>query len=322
LIWIPVLAVSLIIWIGRVGEAVLANKLPVVAMAAIGLGLISLSLWERRPALGRLSAVVWLLLAVFLYFTGRGDVLAITRDPGAEVTIALAEQVEPAADGRPITFMALEGNDFWQLAYAQAYKDRFPHLNVVSHRANFNQILDRGDHLVTLSQSFYLRPLDGWRQLLGSAYLSSVAPGVVEIKKQPTLPPAESLPEAALDLNNGVVLQEAEATWMGPDQIELTVDWRAQDVVDRDYSVAVHLVAQDPPAGPQDILAQADRSHPVDGWYPTSGWQSGELVRDIYRLEAPPGIQPIAIRIAMYQVLPDGSFENTEWLSIPVPERP
>jgi hypothetical protein len=320
LIWIPVLLISLIIWIGRVGEAVLANNLPVLAMSAIGLGLISQSLWQRRPALGRASAVIWLLLAAFLFVDGRADVLAITRDPGAEETIALASQIEPAADGRPITFMALEGNDYWQLAYAQAYKEQFPHLNIVSHRANFNEILDRGDQLLTLSQTFYLRPLAGWQELLGSVHLSGAAPGVVEIMKAPSTA-ADSGPPA-LDLQNGIAIQTAEATWRGPERLELTVEWRAQENVEGDYSVAVHLVSEDPPAGPQDILTQADRSHPVDGWYPTSRWQAGEVVSDYYWLEAPAGSQPVAIRVAMYQTLPDGSFENTAWLSVPIPARP
>ncbi len=320
LVWIPTLVVSFIIWIGRVGEAVLANNLPVVAMAAVGLGLISQSLWARRPALGRISAVVWLLLAAFLYVDGRADVLAVTRDPGAEATIALANQVKPAADGRPITFMALEGNDYWQLAYAQAFQDQFPHLNVVSHRANFNEILNRGDHLLTLSRTFYLRPLDGWRQLLGRANLSGAAPGVVEIKKEPSM--AADAPPTALDLENGIAIQKATVGWNGPETLELAVEWRAQEAVENDYSVAVHLVKQDPPVGSQDILAQADRAHPVDGWYPTSIWQAGEVVDDYYSLVVPLGSQPAAIRLAMYRTLEDGTFQNTAWLSIPVPERP
>jgi hypothetical protein len=195
-------------------------------------------------------------------------------------------------------------------------------LEVVSHRANFNEILDQGDHLLTLSQTFYLRPLEGWQKLLGSVHLDGIAPGVVEIKKEPNLPATETLSEAALDLKNGIVLQKAEAAWNGAGDVVLAVEWRAQAEVSDDYSVAVHLVGQDPPTGPQDILAQADRSHPVDGWYPTSRWQVGEVVSDYYLLNIPPGSRPAGVRVAMYRVLADGSFENTEWLSLSAPERP
>ena len=88
-----------------------------------------------------------------------------------------------------------------------------------------------------------------------------------------------------------------------------------------DYSIAVHLVAQDPPTGPHDIIAQADRNHPVEGWYPTSRWQTGETVSEYYRLTLPPDAAPTAVRVGMYQVAADGRFENSDWLSLPVPER-
>jgi hypothetical protein len=152
--------------------------------------------------------------------------------------------------------------------------------------------------------------------------VSSEYPGVVEIKKETARPAVDSLPTAELELENGIAIQRAEAHWVRPEAITVAVDWLARNEVDGDYSVAVHLVAEDPPTGPDDILAQADRSHPVDGWYPTSRWQAGELVSDAYLLEVLPGAQPAAIRIAMYKTLPDGTFQNTEWLSIPVPPRP
>ncbi len=83
----------------------------------------------------------------------------------------------------------------------------------------------------------------------------------------------------------------------------------------------MHLVAQDPPAGPADVLAQGDRNHPVDGWYPTTRWQSGEIVRDAYLLPVPAGSSPAAIRIAMYRTDPEAGFVNTPWLSVALPDR-
>ena len=70
-----------------------------------------------------------------------------------------------------------------------------------------------------------------------------------------------------------------------------------------------------------DILAQADRANPVDGWYPTSRWRPGEIVRDSYLLPVPEGSAPVAIRIAMYRTDPEAGFVNTPWLSLPVPGR-
>jgi len=143
----------------------------------------------------------------------------------------------------------------------------------------------------------------------------------VEIQTAPQV--AEIAPETAvLDLGNGILIHQADLVRLPDNQLLLTVTWQAQQAGLADYSIAVHLVSQDPPAGPQDILAQADSSHPVYGWYPTSRWQPGELVTDHFLLAVPEGAVPQAMRVGMYQSLPDGAFQNTEWLSLPVPERP
>ena len=99
----------------------------------------------------------------------------------------------------------------------------------------------------------------------------------------------------------------------------LTVVWQAIETPGADYSVAVHLLAVDPPSGPQDILSQADRQHPVEGWYPTSRWSQGESVVDQYLIDIPPDSHPVAVRIGMYRQRSDGSFDNTPWLSLPIP---
>ena len=84
----------------------------------------------------------------------------------------------------------------------------------------------------------------------------------------------------------------------------------------------MHLVSQDPPTAPEQVLAQADSAHPADGWYPTSRWVKGEVVQDVYTLPVPPGSQPVAVQISLYQVQPDGQFQNSRWLSLPVSAPP
>lgn len=118
-----------------------------------------------------------------------------------------------------------------------------------------------------------------------------------------------------LDLENGIVIRQAELQWATAETLVLKVVWQAQQASLPDYSVAVHLVSQDPPAGPQDIVTQADRKHPVVGWYPTSRWVAGEVVTDYYRLTVPPQAEPQAVRIGMYQRIDDGQFQNSKWLS-------
>jgi hypothetical protein len=107
--------------------------------------------------------------------------------------------------------------------------------------------------------------------------------------------------------------------WSAQDQLLLTIYWEALQSVEQDYSVAVHLVGRDPPGSEESILSQADSLHPVDGWYPTSRWNPGEIVRDSYLIAVPGGSTPAAVRIAMYRADPDGGFRNTPWLSLTVP---
>jgi hypothetical protein len=321
--WLPYLLVSLIIWEGRVSDALLAVKLPVIAMAAVGLALIGRALWQRAPLWGKGSIVVGLAMAAFLYVSHRPAVTTITRDPGAQEVIGLVERVPPAADGRPLTLMALWGNDYWQLAYAQTYKGKFPHVDLVIHDADFATILAQGNHLLTMSHTFYVRPLSWWDGLLGPVHLQAVAPGVVEIMPEPRLAPKDD-DDYLLDLGNGVVVRRAELRWETADTLILMVEWQARQELLPNYSVAVHLVSQNPPTDPRHVLAQADREHPVAGWYPTSRWLAGEVVTDYYLLTVPPQAEaaPQAVRLGMYQLADDGQFQNSDWLSLPLPASP
>lgn len=317
--WLLYLVISLIIWEGHVSDALLAVKLPVIAMAAVGLGFTGATLWRRASLLGWGAAGLLGLTAVFLFFSHRAPILEITRDNSAQETIALASRIPPDRNGRDTTLMALWGDDYWQLAYAQAYQNRFPHLELVDHRRNFAAVIARNHRLLTLSRTFYQRPRSWWeQQLKGPVYLSAAAPGVIEIAVEPQLAPAG---DPLLDLGNGIVVREASLAWKSAVDLVVEVVWQAAQPPQTDYSVAVHLVSQDPPAGPQDIVAQADRTHPVDGWYPTSSWQPGEVVYDYYLLQVPPDADAKAVRVSMYRVLEDGQFENSAWLSLPVPAR-
>jgi hypothetical protein len=94
------------------------------------------------------------------------------------------------------------------------------------------------------------------------------------------------------------------------------VDWVAERKPGRDYSTAVHLVSRVPAEGAEDVLDQADSRHPVEGWYPTTGWVAGQVVRDMYRLEASPEKVPLAVRVTAYYVAEDGGFVNGEWLTL------
>jgi hypothetical protein len=322
--WVPYLLLTGVIWIGRVGDAQLAAHLPITVLAAAGLAQLAAPS-VRRTKWGRSVAMLILVGSVlFLIVRNRPRVLEVTRDASAEAVIATVEQVAPPPDACPTTFMALWGNDYWALAYAQAFEGRLPGLDIVDHNASFKTILASGNRLFTLSKTFYRRPVSWWDAYLGPIHLSSVAPEIIEIAREPPVSQADVGPGPVLDLGDGLWIRSAQTSLQEDDDLILTVYWQAEREPVRDYSVAVHLVAHDPPRGPEDIVAQADSSHPVYGWYPTSRWSSGEIVRDDYRIALPEvvgDVQPRALRVALYYVNDAGEFVNSPWLSVPIEDQ-
>ena len=318
LAWIPYILLTGAIWIGRVGDAQLAAHLPVTILAAAGLAVLADRL-GRRAGWGHAVATVLLVGAVlFLTVRHRPRVLAVTRDRSAETVIAMAERVAPPPPESPTTLMALWGNDFWALVYAQTYEGRLPGLDIVDHNADFEGILTRGNRLLTFSKTFYQRPVAWWEGHLGEVTLSSAAPEIVEIASMPVLGPKDVPPGPELDLGDGMWIRSAQLAPGEGGNLVLTVYWQAEIPIDLDHSVAVHLVAHDPPRGAEDVLSQADQVHPVYGWYPTSRWRVGEIVRDHYLIDVPNGAAAQAVRVALYRTDAAGNFSNSPWLSLPI----
>lgn len=317
----PFLVAALFIWEGRVSDALLAVRLPALALAGLGIALLAGAAWRWQRAAGLAAVAATLAFTAAQAGAVRPVVWAIVTDPSAERVIRIADAAARRTDGRPTTLMAPWGRDYWALAYAQAFAGRLPGLTLVDHNADFRAILARGDRLWVLSTALYVRPLDWWRERLGvpTLALDEPAEGVVELSPKPerAARPAESAP--LFDLGNGVQVAAAELERVAPDALELEISWRAVRVPLPDYSVAVHLVGHEPVRGPADVLAQADRSAPVDGWYPTSLWGPGEVVHDRYVIPVPPGRAPVAVRVALYRQVEPGRFRNSAWLTLPLP---
>ena len=80
------------------------------------------------------------------------------------------------------------------------------------------------------------------------------------------------------------------------EDIHLTLFWQALAKMDQNYTVFTHLVD-----GEGRLWGQKDNP-PVDGFYPTSQWEEGEIVRDQYDIpispDAPPG--EYQLEVGMY----------------------
>lgn len=316
LIWLPFLLLSLVIWEGRLSDALLAVNLPMFPLAALGLAMVATVALEWFRVQPLLIFGTGLLLVGLLYGIQRPKVLAITRDPSAVTLIERISWLEPQP--QPTTLRAMWGSDFWALAYAQTYQGAFEDLVLVDHNANWQQILDENGRLLVLSKTFYLLPFSWWQAEYGELYLAAISPDVVQLSATPLLESPVSA-DTAVSLGNGISVLAPTLNQKTADSLILTLYWQAEEANLPDHSVAIHLVTQDPPTGPQDIAAQADQQHPVNGWYPVSQWQPGEIVQDVYELQIPEGAQPTAVRLAMYRVDETGQFINSDWLSLPIP---
>lgn len=62
----------------------------------------------------------------------------------------------------------------------------------------------------------------------------------------------------------------------------LTLYWRAEGVIDEDYTVFVHL------AGDDDLIWGQEDSQPLHGFYPTSYWDRGDMVVDEHSVSVKP----------------------------------
>jgi hypothetical protein len=191
LTWIPYLAVSLIIWEGRVSDALLAVKMPIVALAALGLALLVHSVWQWKPVWGKGLVAAGLAIVVLLFVGRRPQILALTRDGGAREAVAMVSEVAPDPGGRPTAFVAYWGDAYWQLAYAQGIEGQFPDLLLMDHNRDFGALLTHGYRLLTFSWSFGVHSLPWWEERVGATvHLTSVAPGIVEVKTAPEVEPA------------------------------------------------------------------------------------------------------------------------------------
>jgi hypothetical protein len=124
--------------------------------------------------------------------------------------------------------------------------------------------------------------------------------GPVEIPRRKP-PPVESLKiqhplEADLGGQVRLLGYTIQSGFHPGNTIHLTLFWQALAKMDQDYIVFTHLVD-----GEGRLWGQKDNP-PVDGFYPTSQWEEGEIVRDQYDIDISPDapLGEYRIEVGMY----------------------
>jgi tetratricopeptide (TPR) repeat protein len=108
--------------------------------------------------------------------------------------------------------------------------------------------------------------------------------------------PPEALTAEALDIEHptrvnlgdkiSLLGYNLESGFRPGDGIHLTLFWQALAGMDEDYTVFTHLIDE------QGALWGQKDNQPVDGFYPTTRWRTGEIVRDQYDLTISPETLP------------------------------
>jgi hypothetical protein len=128
--------------------------------------------------------------------------------------------------------------------------------------------------------------------LLDGQDLASVA-----ILKIP-LPPSSVVPAQTTEVAFGDAI-ELEGHTLSPNAngLDIILFWKASDVPQADYTIFIHLVADD-----GQIAAQVD-AEPLEGQYPTSIWSLGETVVDRRFVPALSGEYQVYVGLYQWQTL-------------------
>ncbi|MCA9974078.1 MAG: DUF2723 domain-containing protein [Anaerolineales bacterium] len=297
---------------------------PAVLMPTVLGLLLGLAYLLHRLARQRrwLRPVGWLglgLLSLFLFQANLPFVRQLTTDPAGRDMIRRLHAIPAAPPGEPPPTVALPwGAGYFAAAYGRLVTHELDHLALVDHRANFRDLITQRNALFTPALYLSYWPPAWWESVADHPLTFHAATAdVVAITPSPAthVPP----PDVNFALGNGIRVRSAQLA-AAANHVEVVIFWEALAPPAYDYSVAAHLVARTPVTGPQDILSQADAAHPVGGWYPTSRWQPGEIVRDVYRLPLPTGAAPAAVQLTMYRQDETGQFINQNWYVMPLRE--
>ena len=296
-----------------------ATLMSAILMVAFGCAYFLHTIAIRWPFARYIAWVSLVVLSLIMFKENFPFVWEIRNSTGRKVVKALSPLNESHIPGENHVVALPWGGSFSAAAYGLYVTEDLSNFALIDHRADFRSVVNENGKILTLASHLGYWSLDWWSDLLGGAHYSSVAPGVVAISKVPLYRDVygDTASQSNFDLGNGIRLCTVEMDWLTEHELWIKILWKKVKVVDANYRVGVYLVDKIPPDGAQNILAQTDAVHPVNGYYPVTVWQIGETVRDDYMLTVPTSVltdaASLSVMIGMYKIGQDGSFINTEW---------
>ena len=293
--------------------------MPVTLIGVLGLGLAVGQLAKWRPRVGYLSAAGLLLVSVAGAWQNDGYVSQLRLASRGRETIETFKQVGEFRSEGPTVLAATWGLDYFALAYGVLVNKEIPNVAIVDQTAPYDQLLAAGDRVYVLPRFFYLYDLKFWDQKLGRVHLTSAAPGLVQVSNTAAATPSDVPPGSPTLIGDSLSLLGQRVTFdSAANTVQVTLYWQAAAPPSQDYSVFVHLSHHPAITTGDDILAQSDSAAPVYGFYPTTRWSAGEIVREDYTVPLPDERRPILLRVGLYTRTADGGFNNLGEANFPI----
>jgi hypothetical protein len=293
-------------------EAIL---MPTVLALVFGAALVADRMFQRRVpgAAVVVGITVWTAALIGWHYD---FVRELVDEPSGLQTIEHLEQLP--REGKP-ALMLPWGPRYAAASYSRLVTGENRDMMMVDHKGNYRRLLIEGYQLYTEPETFYTYtppwptdygpPSDWWTVHLGHLYLTSAAPGFVQLQNTPWLAePDESLGTPVV---YGITRRAAWLTCSST-SIYLHVIWSADNRPSGDPSIFVHLTGDEPAPNPPN----ADSRHPVYGLYPFALWSPGEIVRDDFTLPRLPG--KTLVRFGLYDQDANGQFVDYGETILPV----
>ena len=289
--------------------------IPLVIILAVGAGqLVQQCIARWRVAAQATGAILVGIVALLAPGNFR-FVRSLTYDPASQNLMDAAAAIPAPCP----MILSHWGWDLKAYQYGQIVTGQLACSRIVTLDDDLRVILKDGASLYAASHFFYQMSPDEFRQRTGSFHLNSAGFGMLEISKRVQTDAPSNLKGQPTPMGDVTLLGcriTPVRTTAGT--LDVTLYWRAESKPLSDYSVSVKLSDKDTITGSGDIIAQQDSATPVYGWYPTSQWQAGEVVREDYRIQLPANKQARSLTAGMYTRLSDGTFQNLGQVVIPV----
>lgn len=281
--------------------------MPIYPLIVLGMAVLAHRLFRPSPnwARGLLILALVLLVANRLWLNfPAADQRDKPEDTGLDPGWAILKDEPPSGaiiGGRYDEILALE--------YLKGVWGERQDLEIMEPERFKNAFYEEGRHLfLTREGANLVLPY-----LAAFPHLSSEGLTLVRLRKEANfIPPAISHP---LNADYGGKLRLLGYDLLPSEKgLHLILYWQGLGKMESDYSISVR-----PTRGGELIfvggeLLQEDRAHPVWGWYPTSRWLPGEVVRDDYLI--PARLLYDGLMVLVYWRT-DGGFENLGAVTLP-----